>query len=349
MAKKLSKNPLFIGAVVVVALLFFGVISLPENMSIPGFSVADTTADAGEEAPVVAQKVSDSVLLKLTEKYSESPSATGTVEVFAEGTNPKDSSATAIATITVGTAYTTGDLACGKTYRVVYNNATEAYAEDFGDVVLIDCATEYNDETADSFVDMTSKWAFKKSKVATLDDPFDETATSGILNGQTNTSILLGSNEIGCSADCSADGTILYDESQGDGQYYMDVTFSASGSQAELRDPVVCFEHDSSVPPEGNEITDIVMQRQSGTDLSIPASTDWDSVFNNEECVKLGGGIMTAGTSAVYRMTVTVSEANLDTNDDYKLIFDDLGDNRGKDARLNLGATGENIDFDAQA
>jgi len=346
---KQTKNLLWGGAIVVLGLMLLGVISVPK-ISLGTLSIgADSVDTTAQEVEASRQLVIDSLVLQGKEKYSEDAltGSDGNIYLYDEGTNPKDPSATATHTLNFSTAYTSSDIVCGKVYRVVFGHTTTAYAKDFGDQVLVDCTTEYNENTADATVDLSKKFGWKMQTVATLSDVFDETATTGILNGHTNTNVSAG-GEIGCVDGCSADSTLIYDESNGDGTFYLDLSFGASGSQSELSEPVVCFEHDSTNGPEGNEISDIVVQRLSGTDFGISASTNWESVFANEECVKLGDSIQ-AGVSGDYRFTITYSEANLDTNDDYMIIFDDLADNKGKDARLNVGATRDAVDFDAQA
>lgn len=350
MAKK--QNPLLWIAVGLVALVFLGYIQIPD------LNLQSIQADTKDQVqPASRQLVSDSIILSATEKYSNSKTQAngGSIELYDKGTNPSDPNAVSLTTLKLGVAYTSSDVLCGKEYRVVYDNATTRYAVDMGDQVLIDCANEYNENTADSFVDMTSKFGLEPTKVATLSDALDETSASGEVNGATstgttNTSLTRGvaAMEIGCAGagGCSADSTLSYNETSGDGTFYLDLTFGATGSQAELKEPVVCFEFDGTNPPEGNEITDLVVQRQSGTDFGIPSSTNWANVFANEECVKLGETI-SAGVSGKYRFTFTMNEANLNTNDDYTIKFDDLGSYRGKDAKLNLGATHDTVTIDA--
>ena len=351
MARK--QNPLLwiIGGVLVLSFLgFLPAIQIGDSTIGGGelFAVTDTSAD--EVAPS-KQLLSDSITLLATQKYSESPTASngGDIELFAVGVDPKSPSAVVSHTLKLGVAYTTNDVACGKTYRVVYSNSTSAYAEDLGDQVLIDCDAEYNENTGDSLVDMTEKFGLKPSAVASLSDIFDETSTTGIMNGVTaNVSNHDGAREIGTSALVPvADSTILYDESAGDGTFFIDVSYSAGGSNAELKDSVVCFEHESGAEPEANEITDMVVSHRDGQVLPFASGTNWENTWANEECVS--AGTMQSGESSTYRFTITYSEANLDANDDWTLVFDDLGDNKGKDAKLNVGATQDSVDFDAQA
>ena len=50
-----------------------------------------------------------------------------------------------------------------------------------------------------------------------------------------------------------------------------------------------------------------------------------------------------------YEVTVAVSEANLDANDDWNMRVDDLGTWKGKDVMLDTKATFQSQAFDAQA
>lgn len=358
--KSKTKKYLMWGGGIALVLMVLGIVAVPNVPLLPDLVsyVQSLTAGIGGvpvvsavSVPAVAgQKLlTDSIKLSMVEKYSESPTNAngGNILLYTAGVNPKDPSASVLATLTLGTAYTGADLMCGETYRIVYSNSTSAYAQDLGDVVLIDCATEFNKDTADSFVDLTKKYGVKRQKVATIDDFFDETKTDGRINGQTNSSLVTGTAEIGYTGvDPSADAVMVYNETIGDGTVYLDLTFSASGSQSALKDAVVCFEFESGAEPEGTEISEIVMQHREGSVLNFPSSVDWDTVFANEECVSASSEML-AGTSAKYRMTITYNEANLDTSDDFKLVFDDLGANKGKDAKQNLGATQDYVDFDA--
>lgn len=368
MVSKTTKNFIFGGVAILVLGMIFGVID-PSQLNLPSFSVgtagATATVATTQTSVAGAQFSSDSVLLRAYEKYSESPTNAngGNILLFAKGTDPKDPSATALATLTIGTAYTTGDVACGREYKIVYNNASEAYATDLGDSVLVNCDTEYNKQNGDSLVDLTAKYGFKRAEVATLADIFDETNTE-LFNANVNTtatanaSINLAGLEIGCSNDdsaarpnCPADAVIIYDVSQGDGTWSVDMTLAAGGSQAELRDPVITFIFEAGNEPEGNEVTAMTWALRTGTDLQVPATTNWPNVWSNQENVKLKNPML-AGDSGTYRQTVTYNEANVAAADDWQVCFDDLaskGATLGRDARLNVGAARDCIDFDAQA
>lgn len=346
-------------------LMVFGIVAVPDIPILPdvvsGISGLFSGGVAGLSAvsPTVPsvtegrQLVSDSILLKAEEMYSKNYDNTkgGNILVYKKGTNPADPSASSLATLKLGTAYTTSDLLTNTVYRVVYSNSTTAYAHDFGDIVLMSDA-EYNDQTADVAVDLTDKFGFRRQEVATLSDFFDETSTDGRMNGQTtNATVNIiggGTAEIGCNnaaTACTADDVMTYNETNGDGSVYLDVKFAATGSNSALKDAVVCFEFESGAEPEGNEISSIVVQHLSGTVFNFPAGTNWANVWAQQECV-LATSEMLAGTIGEYRFTFTITESNYDTSDDFKMYFDDLGKYQGKDALLNLGATAESVDFD---
>jgi len=92
----------------------------------------------------------------------------------------------------------------------------------------------------------------------------------------------------------------------------------------------MCFEYESStVRPEGNELSALTMQLRTGTDLGVPS--DILNYWKTD------------------RTTFSVNEGNLDANDDFAIIFDDLGGISAQDIHLDTGCTAVSIDFDSQA
>jgi len=353
MAKNIiQKNPIMSAIIAVVALAVFSVIP-PFNLPVLNVEIGpdlfniggDSATDADAEVASGRQVPSDSIILKLSTELTGAQ-ATNNIEVYEAGTDPTNPSATKLATITVGTAYTTADLTTNTVYRVVYNNGTDAYAHDFGDIVLIP-EKSFNSDTGDSVVDLTAEYNVKRRPVASLTDILDETSAT-LINGADPGNSSGGATEITCSTEgCAANEDLVYDESVGDGTFYIDFTFAAGGSQSFLDQPVTCFRHATSNAPEGNEISAITVTRQSGTDVGFAPGTDWSAVWSNGECVAMNN--MQSGDSGVYRFTFTVNEGNLDANDDWTLVFDDLGDDLAKDGALNIGATSNTVTFDAQA
>ena len=329
-----------------------------------GFSIASGSSDLS--AGSADSWLIDNLVIRGKEMYSESENNAngGSILVYEEGVDPSSSTASAKVTLTIGTAYTGNILRCDKKYRYVYENASEAYSFDFGDNVLIPCSVSTK-EQADALVDLTDQHGWKREEVATLSDILDETATAtgsqlsttNPINGQQNTTQWTvsgaGGNELHCrtaaatNTSCTADQTLVYNETNGDGQFYVDLTFAAAGSDAHLKDPVACFVFDATSPPEGNEMSTINIDHRTGNDLAFPDSVNWATVFTNEDCVK-SKTPLPAGTSGTYRFTFTVNEANLDNAGDlFQLAFDDLGDYRANDAGQNRGATADLVSFDS--
>lgn len=356
-SKQGKTNVLLILGIFVIGLLLYnsGFFAKLGTQSVTGgtgstTNIVTTTSSSPGTAP-------DSLLLLSTEEYSATRNVAGNFDVYTAGTDAKDPSAQVLATITTaGTAYTGGQIICGEKYTVVYSNSTTRYGEYVGSpagIVLVPCS-KVNPYTGDVAIDVTADFGFKPHKVATLDDIMDETSTSGIINGRTsNVSNSAGNIEIGNNQSTPvADGMLVYDESVGDGQFYVQPTFSASGANAELLNPVITFWFDSTSPPEGNEITAMTVSLISGTDMQIPSTVNWVQVWANQEQVKLKNPIK-SGEAGTYRFTITYNEANTDNNaDKWELRFDDLNSvagTLGKDAKLNLGATYDRIRFDSQA
>lgn len=292
---------------------------------------------AADEAVVTTTAGFTIETLSVSAKEAGSNSAAnadGVLRIYDAGTNPSSATAQALDSIDVndGVGSSTDKvLKEGAQYRVVWDgNGSSYYDKDFGVMAF----SGLNPNTG-----VLSFDAGAITKVATLDDILDETSATGKVNGQT-TAVNATANEIVGAAD-SADTTLYYDESNGDGQWYVEVTPSASGAHAVARSAVLAFEHDSTNPPEGNEYSQIVAQHIQGSVLNIPS--DVTDYWKNELPIELGD--MSAGTSATYRLTFSVEEANEDANDDWKLHFDDLGDYREKDIRLDAKASPDTITY----
>jgi hypothetical protein len=285
---------------------------------------------------------------QVKEKYSNAYNVIdGTLNIYDSGTNPSDATANTIDTITIadGQGSSTNKLILTETpYRVVFTNgsATGYYDVDYGIVTFT--SANFNPNTGQYSFVMTGAGTPAPdgiAKIATIDDMMNETAISGIINGQT---ACAGTEEINCT---SAVDELVYDESAGDGQFYVDPTFSFSGANTEIKQPVLCFEWDVSNPPEGNEYSAFTAQLRTGNDLGIPS--DLIDYWANEQCVSLGNAVA-GSTSSTYRLTISITEANADTTDDWYLYVDDLGGIRARDVLAsNKGATYDRTLFDVEA
>ena len=274
------------------------------------------------------------------EKYSNSQSAvSGTLRIYNSDVDPKTPTASTIDTITVssGTGTSTNKkLRTDTAYRVVLDGAGTYYDKDYG--VMTFTAKDYNPNTGSFLFDLG-----EVAKVSTIDDMLNESDVSGLLNGQA--SITCGTDEI-CGGEASEN--VTYDESVGDGQFYIKPTISFSGANTEIKEPVVCFEWDTTNPPEGNELSALDYQLISGTDFGF-ADSSWLNYWSTQSCLS-AGSIAKGGVSSSIKLTLTVDEANLANNaDKWYLYVDDLSGIRAKDARLNTGATYDRTLFDSQA
>jgi len=266
----------------------------------------------------------------------------GDLDIFDPDTNPSDPTASPLDSISVssGVGSTTNKYIKTSTpYRVVFDGEGTYYDVDYGVITFPD--EDFNPSTGEYLFDMGTV-----TIVATIDDMLNESLlTGGYVNGETS-DLTRGTAELGTDISSGNTDNLTYDESAGDGQFYIKPTLSASGAYKELRDAVMCFEWDTSTPPEGNEISSIVYQLDSGTDFGIPS--ELVNYWSNEECISLGS--MTAGMSSRIKLLFTVDETALDDNADiWYLGFDDLGSMRGKDVLLDTGATLDRIKFDSQA
>jgi len=229
------------GIVLVLAVLFVtGVASFGvQTAGLSGFGGGDgSTGDCGTPKPIEDFKV------KLIEDLSGSYTGIyGDLKVYQADANPNAANTNPIADVYIDAgkgSYTDQDLKTCTDYRVIfYDNASTQvwYSEDFEKMQFVVAPT--TDNVVDyTFTNDGSNGIDKPIvKMATLDDIFDETSTSNNqFNGQTNTSLTSGTNEIGCAADCAtADESIYYNETSGNGEFYIKPTFSASGANKRLR------------------------------------------------------------------------------------------------------------------
>ena len=298
--------------------------------------VVPTVVDGVVIAPTVVgartRPISTLSVISTAKNSNSRTTIAGTLRIFEPEVNPADPTASATDTITLssGVGSTTNKYIKTDTpYRVVFDGDGTYYDRDYGVITFPD--KDFNPSTGEFLFDLEEIVI-----VATIDDMLDETDTGGdIFNGQATN-----------DADQELYGTtdnIVYNETAGDGQYYIIPTLSASGAYTELRATVLCFEWDTTNPPEGNEYSSIVYQLQSGTDLGIPS--ELINFWSSEECIALGD--MIGGSSSTIKLTFTLDESALDATDEWYLGFDDLGALRGKDLNLDTGATLDRIKFDS--
>ena len=279
-----------------------------------------------------------------TVEGTDDPTApAGSVDFYAAGKDPSSATATRITTIpiTSGVGNLTGSslMAC-TSYGIIYNGASAEYDQWYNDKDWTQSNYLPYIATTESAIANGIIQVNEIKVVATLPDPIEENAVTGIINGQTNVDGTVGnSNEIQIGADDSpADSDVIYyNKTNGDLSFYLDITLGADGANKWIKDPVLAFENDNSNPMDGNEFADVTLVRQSGTDFGLP--TDITSYVNNADAVPMGAWIE-GGQTGVYRMQFTLINANLDATSDVMYIYtDDNGAYLGKDILRNTKAT----------
>lgn len=277
----------------------------------------------------------------LREKYSNKYDSVGNstygfVEVYPSDQDPQAPTSEYIVRVNVSSgaaSATNPGLTTDTDYRVVFDGGGLGgwYDEDWG---VIQFSYEAYQKNTGEFLFSPDSIA----RIATIDDILSEGTsfdTDGDINGQSTGGLdqeLNGTND-----------KLTYNCTTGDGNFYIQPTLSVSGGNKEIKNYVMCFDWDDSNPPEGDEISDIVYQLVSGTDFGIPSNLldHWAK----EACIDLGANVK-GGTSSKIKLSITVSETNLDTNDDWYLRIDDLGGWQAKDKKLNKGADYDSLQFD---
>jgi len=287
---------------------------------------------------------------------------------FAEGEDPRLSTAYSIDTTTIssGTGSENGSyLKTNTLYKTIFHDTSGPSYYDgvlgagvwnpsdaIGAVAIK--APSTTDATVTTSVTFGEDGTAPLWKIATIPDMLDETATDGTINGQSAIAggITGGSYnstyEIQVGADDSPadDDTVNYNDTNGDGSFYLRMTFGAEGSQAYLKRPVVCFVNDMSNPCERNEFSAITASLYTGSGSEVSLPSDLHTAFSNmDSCVEIGGqstdGVahITSGKTATYTITFTVDEDYTDGSaDQFYIIADDLGDYLGQDIRQGQGA-----------
>ena len=322
------------------------------DLQSPFLTVAPTTTGGTTVVPSTSASATHYQIktfnVKMKAKYSNSySSVNGYLKIYDKDADPSDANTNPIATISIGSGSGTASspgVTTDTPYKVVFDGNGTYYDEDFG--VIQFSSKDYDPQQGVYLFTNYGTVDKPAALIATIADPLDESDLTGTIDGESSTNLSAGA-ELGCpTGNCANDATLVYDESNGDGSFYIEPDFSFTGANAEIRKPVLCFKWDETNGPEGNEITGMTYQTLSGSDLGVPS--DILNYWKNEECVSLGT-VVRSGTMSSARITITVDESNLDANDDWKMYVDDLGDIKGKDVVLNTGAAYKTISFDDQA
>ena len=271
----------------------------------------------------------------MKEKYSNSWSGVvnGTIRFYDSATDPKSATASNIDTITVASGAGSSTAKKIKTetpYRMVYDGIGSYYDRDYGIVTF--AVKDYNKNIGQYLYDF--------GEIIDIASIVDWKEGNSTINGQTNSSTATGGEIV-----ANGDDVITYDISAGNNESYFDYPIEFSGSNSEVKEPVLCFEWDTSNQPEGNEITSLTTYLKEGMNFNIPQ--DLTNYWSKQECVSLGS-IIRGGTYSLYRFTMKVDDGKL-SNDDWYLYVDDLGGIKAKDVRLNTGAVYNRHKFNSQA
>lgn len=272
------------------------------------------------------------------EKYSNSYTAVGSgnqfLRIFDASTDPSLPTASTVDKINISSGVGTDTNKLVKTdqnYRVVFDGAGVWYDQDYG--VMKFPSANYNAQSSELLFDLGSI-----SKIGTIDKALNGTAIDGTVDGN-----LAFSNVSEINVSSSTATKIVYNSAVGDGQFYIQPTISFSGAYTEVKNPVLCFEWDTSSPPEGNEVSSITAQLISGTDFGIPS--ELVSYWSKQDCYMLGSNVA-GGKAETVKLVFTVDESKLTAADDvFYMYVDDLGNIRGKDTMLNTGASNYKLQF----
>lgn len=338
-----------------IGVVIIGIVAISMSGTIAGLTVggpaapAPAVADTSVEALAATTVVKPYTTLNVdTHEWSSNSftSVAGTVRFFDAGVNPSLSNSNARDTITVTSGVgntTSGKLKSGTPYVVVLDG-TSHYDQWYNAQAFPETSMLPYTETTESAISTQTIEFNGVVAFATISDPLDETATSGIINGQSDTSGLLNnSNELMIGADASPANSdeIFYNITNGDGQFYIDLTIAATGANSGLNDPVIAIVNSLTAPFDGNEFTSVTVQKQSGTEMNLPS--DVTNYFNDATPIPItidGKAFMAAGSSAVYRFTFNVNAANMAAGGDQINIYvDDMGRYLGQDILRGTKAT----------
>lgn len=317
---------------------FFAVAGVP---AVAGVTDIETEKVTPPVTSGVALPVNTLTLVNVAEKGSNKLAViTGAFHFYKSGTDPKSATANAIDVVSVVSgagSSTNKTLTTNTAYRVVFKGAGTYYDKDYGEYTIDN--KNFNPNTGEAQFD-----AGEIATVGTISNFFTESRNASI-NGQT--SFLLGTDEIGNSTS----DILFYDESVGDESYYLDVILGITGANTYLKKPVFCFENDLSNPPDNNDYTAITSSTRTGDRYKL--DSDLIAYWKDQKCYALpmdSGDYEKAGSSTTVRITFTPVEANLDANDDFFFLIDDLGGARAvDDSGSNRGATIVRQGIDHQA
>jgi len=246
----------------------------------------------------------------------------GTLRLFTAGTDVKDPTATAFATVTI---------ASGAGSQSSWNKAST----DTKYVLVSDGAGTYYDKEWNPFYFLASKY---NKALGTYTLTIDKTDAPPKV-GTFTTFLVSGSNSTGTKVNSTT--AIWVDDSVASGTFNFQFDIQNTGANTILKDVVLFFKSDVTNPMEGNEFSGVTLQKSTGSDFNLPS--DVKSYVANEVPVPVTASLA-GGASGRYTITFTYSSTNFQTGGVDKLYIglDDLGGWLASDVLpANKGATAQ--------
>ena len=310
-----------------------------------GVPLAIDTGGVGDVAPEGAVVKPYTKLAVLTQIWSSGNyvTAAGTFKVFEAGVDPSLANSNPKESITIASGVgnsTTGSLQSATDYVMVFDGSTTYYDQWYNGIAFPGTSQLPYVQTTESAISLATIDVRDIMTIATISDPLNEAAITGVINGQTNVSGLVGnSNELQVGADVSpANGdTIWYNKTNGDGSFYLDIIIGFDGADKAVKNPVLHFVNDRTTPFDGNEFSKVTLVRQSGTEYdSVKDITD---SVNKNIPVTLGS-FREGGDTGVYRVMFNGDESLMDAGADTMYVYvDDNGEYLGQDILSGTKAT----------
>lgn len=257
------------------------------------------------------------------EPYSNSWSAySATARYFTKGTNVKDPTATAFATVTISSgsgSQTSWNKAMTDTeYIFVLDGGGTYYDKKWEPFFFL--SDNYNKNLGTYTLTLNSNEA--PAKVGTFDTLYQGNQTAGVTLSSTSISV---------------------NHTVAGGIFTLRFKIGNSGANTALYDVVLDFQSDVTNPMEGTEFSAVTLVHQSGQDFGLPS--DIKNYVANEVPIPITD-VLTGGINGLYDATFTYSSTNFAvTTDKLYIASDDLGGWLNQDVLpANKGATASAYD-----
>jgi len=275
-------------------------------------------------------QLSDSVVMMAKNKYTQAASGNHDFELWMKGADTSDPNQVAVTTATTSSGKATDT--SGLWESCFDDSDYDLYTEGgstYYDGLVDDWYLVYQENTADSLMhfieDGQDRIWHAVLPIGTISD-FDTAAScNGATCGTADTAEL----------DDSGTDEITYNETAGDGTFYVEYDIGNAVSQTSLKDVVMCFQdaNTGSDALEGNEVSSLSIQFISGTDIRSPNSPMrgdivqiWkESAGTGSYVCRPFATLVDGAVTGRYRFTFTVSATNWGADEQIKMIFDDNG------------------------